>query len=262
MQCANNLKQIGLALLNYHEVRGVFPYAAGDLGASWGWSAFILPYMEADALHSQINFNFGYNAPDSTTGTKNNQWIKTLFPVYQCPSADPNRLVTCCIGIPGEEDVGQTDYSAIATHTSDVWDYTSAYKQHSGVMYLNSTTRLDDIKDGSSNTFLVGEVIGYPDDAAYGYYGAYCPNGKCIIAKHWAAENRVSTYLGINGAKSIDDGGVASRHSNGAQFLFADGHVSFISQNVDQATLVALTTRGPGKDASGTPYGGETIQAE
>src|SRR5690606_12375535 len=84
IQCANNLKQIGLALLNYESTHNVFPYAAGttanQAGQSatyWSWSALLLPYLEQAAAHNQCNFNYQYNQP------QNQQAIKTLFASYQ-----------------------------------------------------------------------------------------------------------------------------------------------------------------------------------
>jgi prepilin-type N-terminal cleavage/methylation domain-containing protein/prepilin-type processing-associated H-X9-DG protein len=244
MQCGNNLKQIGLALLSYHNTYEIFPYAAGGSGTGWGWSACILPCLEEDGLHRLIDFRYPYNASDASTGTRNNQFMKMHLATYQCPSAPPNRFINCCSGIAGTDDSAQTNYSAIATDTDDIYAYPTA-EQHTGVMYLNSRTRIADIKDGTSNTLLVGETLANPDDPL-----TKDPNYP-VIGKFWAAENRITTFYGINAHTFYSQSGVDSAHSGGTQFVFADGHVTFLAENIDQATLKALTTR-----AGGEPVGG------
>lgn len=181
---------------------------------------------------------------DSTTGTKNNQFIKTFLTTYQCPSAPPNQLINCCSGIPGIEDTAQTNYSAIATDTEDIYAYPIA--KHTGVLYLGSTTRIDDIKDGTSNTLLIGETLANPDDPL-----TKDPSVYPVIGKFWAAENRITTFHGINAHTFYSQSGVESAHTGGAQFVFADGHVNFLNDNIDQATLKALTTRDGGEPIGG-----------
>ncbi len=83
MQCANNLKQIGLALLNYHDAMLVFPPGTGGSGTSWSWSARILPYIESQNIHKQIDFSYNYNEVHRI----NNLAMKTFVDVYICPSA-------------------------------------------------------------------------------------------------------------------------------------------------------------------------------
>src|SRR5437660_4939753 len=92
MKCTNNLKQIGLALHNYHDANSKFPpgYVDGntnvkltpdsDVGPGWGWAAFLLPYIEQDNLYNQINFTKGV-----ATGT-NVQVAQVPLTIYQCPS--------------------------------------------------------------------------------------------------------------------------------------------------------------------------------
>jgi prepilin-type N-terminal cleavage/methylation domain-containing protein/prepilin-type processing-associated H-X9-DG protein len=257
-QCSNNLKQIGLALLNYHTAKNVFPYGRGS---NWGWSAFILPYIEQGSLDGSLDYSQGYWKYDASSQAvlKNVRMMQTLLAAYQCPSAEPNQLVNCCSAIVAATGNGYntagTNYSAVATHTPDIY---ASPAHHSGVMYLDSATRIDDITDGSSNTLLVGETIPNPNDPDFND-SRYCPNRQCGVGKFWAAENVQTTAYGINSGTVYGTSGVESRHPNGAQFVFADGHVAFIEQTIPQNVLVALTTRGPGKDASGNAYGGETL---
>jgi len=235
-QCQNNLKQIGLALQMYHDTYKVFPSASGGGGTHWSWSARILPYFELAHLHDLIDFSVGYNLYNPRGS--NNEAMKTFIPTYQCPSAPRNVLVSCCAAIPGYKDVAETNYSATATdstveHARD--------PEGTGVMFLRSEVKMSHITDGTSNTFMVTEAdigINDPlcDNSDYGVPG-------CILGKLWASENRVTTALGINANPSLKDAGIQSRHPVGAQFVFADGHVQFLSEAINQEVLDALTTR-------------------
>jgi prepilin-type N-terminal cleavage/methylation domain-containing protein len=253
-QCKNNLKQIGLALQLYYDSNNVFPPAAGTKpiingkggDIIWSWSALILPFMEQANAANLIDFNTGYNTP------KNAAAIKTFIPVYQCPSAPPNELCTCCIFIPGEEDAAETNYSAVGTHLKRNYGYVDNPIDGSGVMYDNSGTRLQDITDGTSNTLMVSEWDGSDTDPFKHQYPEYCPDGNCVIGEVWMAENRIVSFYGINGAFLLIQSGIVSHHIGGANVLIADGSVRFVAERVDQSVLIALTTRA----------GGETISAE
>ena len=118
MQCSNNLKNIGLGLLNYHDAHGVFPPGTMGTGTSWSWSARILPFMEVGDIHKQIDFAYNYNQYSSSGPIAiNNRAMKTFVSTYICPSApEPylDRLLRR--EFQGDEDTAETNYSAVATH--------------------------------------------------------------------------------------------------------------------------------------------------
>ena len=150
-QCCNNLKQMGLALQLYHEAFEVYPFGGyGDFVAytGWGWSTKILPYMEQENVYSQIDFDHGMNAYGGFHG--NDAIIKEFVWTYQCPSAPPLVLVTCCRDIPGIEDVAPIHYAGVATH--EAVDYARPPRigntmstDGSGCLYMNSAVRIGDI---------------------------------------------------------------------------------------------------------------------
>lgn len=92
LQCKNNMKQIGLALHNYHDSHGLFPPGYvdrngnpnstpdNDLGPGWGWTSHLLPHMDQAVVYNKINFNLGIENSNNTTVSK------VKFPVFQCPS--------------------------------------------------------------------------------------------------------------------------------------------------------------------------------
>ena len=264
MQCSNNLRQLGVGLHNYHVTHRVFPSGlcegpGGNMG-HWGWSAFILPFIEQRAAEELIDYNFDHNLDCQQN------WVagRTFIPTYQCPSAPENELITCCQHIVGagtgftdEQDAAETNYSAIASNT--VLPDTR-YDPGAGVMFVNSKVRIADVLDGTSQTLLVGECD-YDQDDPMRDNSTYCPNRQCVIGRQWASYNVITTYNGINsgtdvgvGGNTAGVGGVESHHPGGANFTFADAHVSFLSETINQLVLDALTTRQGGEIIDGRQY--------
>jgi len=257
-QCANSLKQIALALHHYHQARGAFPFGCGyemharGMPYVFGWLARTLPYVEQRNLGARITLTEGYNLLD----TENNAAMRTHVPLFRCPS-QPGfpMLATCCQGIPGPEDASVVSYAAVTTHAvvgpSECCADPDA-ESASGVIYALSETRMADVRDGSSNTLLLGETYGDYDTASKQWYAdnygsAYCPDAKCHLGNNWACRNFVTTAYGINHRTTWIDRGVESYHPGGAEFAFADGHVGFLGESIEQDVLEALTTRAGGE---------------
>jgi type II secretory pathway pseudopilin PulG len=223
-QCRNNLHQLGLALHNYHDVHGVFPMGKGyDNGYSAqcllvSWAASILPYLDEASLYNAYNFSRTYNAAQNTTvtGKPLNQ--------YWCPS-DPNPMIsgaqmsTCYAGCEGNCGVGSLNCST-------------------GILFQKSSVRISDVRDGTSQTVIVGEINSPATTDRWAYLGRYSYNSR---------------YTGgsINGypATAWTNGSVyyandfSSYHEGGAFILFGDGAVRFLSENMDQTTFSALGSR-------------------
>ena len=154
-ECANNLKQIGLALHNHHDAYKFFPpgYRAGspyvdgvgDTAPGWGWAALILPYIEQDTLFRQLNFN---------QPVKQSTGIQTLLAAYLCPSDMTNGSFTVTDGFGGKIcSAAPSSYAGcVGGDESGTSDETGM-----GIFYRNSRTRIGDVTDGTSNTLLVGE---------------------------------------------------------------------------------------------------------
>jgi len=246
IQCSNNLKQMGLALLNYHDThKGFPPGAAGREGGWWSWSALILPYIESYNEYEQIDFDYGYNT------MQNWKAVSVFFPFYQCPSAPANQLTTGVSGIPGVEDHAETNYSGVATHLPGDPFY-AITTTGSGMLFDESHVAIKQVGDGTSHTLFVGENDTAEDDPWKTRFPSECPTLSCYIGQAWAAGNTITTYWSINANPVHLQAGVQSRHPGGAHFLFVDGHVEFLSEWTGQELLDALTTR----------EGGEVIQGE
>jgi len=263
-QCRNNLKQIGLALHNYHGTHNILPFGSGNTMSNmppnlnrlmFGWSTHILPYLDQEPLYSTMDFNWGYNDGDGTWA--NNNAMGTTLAVYQCPS-QPGlpAWVTCCNSLPGPDDAAACTYAATASHKpttgvpnlgSSQAHFSEATGDASGVIYVLSRTRFQNVADGTSNTLLVSESFCDNDTAAKNWYALqgnlYCPNSQCYLGKHWAFGNLITTAYGINRRQGLWASGVDSFHVGGAQALLADGSVRFLSENMDQKMLENITTR-------------------
>ena len=244
-QCANNVKQIQLALLNYETAFQTFPPGTDGSQWGWSWSALILPYLEEEAAHNQCDFDYGYGGPE------NQQAIKTFFPTYHCPSAPENRLISCCASIRGDEDAAETNYGGVSTTRTDqqIFGYLCCGLDYdgNGMLYFRAEVELREVRDGTSKTLMVTEVDHDQDDVFKTDYPSYCGFGKCWIGRYWASENLVTSAWGINSGTDVHDAGIESHHPGGAYFSFVDGHVARLSEAVDQLVLESLVTRDGGE---------------
>ena len=180
--------------------------------------------------------------------------MKALLPIFQCPTAPENALVTCCSGIPGIEDGAETNYCGIRGILESM-----PYDENEhgvGVLNHNGWVKIRDITDGTANTLMIAESDKLPDDPWKATAGPnYCPGGQCAFGFMWAAGNVVVTEHGIN---AIPAHGIRtppySYHPGGAQFGFADGHCRFLVESIDQQILEYLTTRAGGETVSASEY--------
>jgi len=250
MQCANNLKQIGLALHEYHEALGAFPagtnISPNAYDASLGWQVRILPFIEQGNVHEVINPDF---APGGESDEPGKQWL----PVYVCPSdGDPiddwaNDGVykgTNYIGITGAGVVSRQDLED--GHCGDY--YTD------GALYPDSGTRIADIRDGTSNTAIVGERVYHTRGWLWGDWWGGSPTTKvCSYAAkniRWPLNSdpdSVGYYVFDSQAPTgaprtllFNDLMFGSNHPGGALFVHADGSVHFHSDSIDFTTYQRL----------------------
>jgi hypothetical protein len=154
MQCSNNLKQIGLSLLNYESANKKLPPGDGiEIPVTRGEipqassHAYILPYLEAGNSYSTFDFSYQVNG-----NNRNSQARIQVIPSYNCPSDPaPNRSI-----VAGIIDAGATNYMQCLGATSMQWP-TAATPNH-GIFYRNSFTRIGSITDGMSNTAFFSEI--------------------------------------------------------------------------------------------------------
>lgn len=261
-QCKNNLKQLGLALHNYHELLNQFPQGSFSNGPRLSWHVSILPQIDQGPLYAQIDFNgVNYNHANYTT-----IFDPVKIPAYLCPSA------TRTNGHTADTTIQTAHYYGILgpkVNPTTTWPYTyqcsgvsntanecqvPAAGAHggfgrNGILGRNTKNGLRDITDGSSNTFLVGEISNTRTSAGQdmiGYRRWYRGFDGTASAgsKNIAFAINSKTY---NGSNDFNDISMGSNHTGGAQFLMADGSVKFVSENVDMVVYLATASMNGGE---------------
>jgi prepilin-type N-terminal cleavage/methylation domain-containing protein/prepilin-type processing-associated H-X9-DG protein len=251
MSCSNNLKQIGLALHNFHDARGKFPPGgvvgpypeAGVMttGVTHGNGPFLLLYLEQQALADQYHWQL------DVSDWANQPVVSQQLRVLQCPSAEPNRVHTDFDPWVGGKVGACSDYAGIREVPQAMVDrgYVNPRVNRDSVFMINRMTRLADVTDGASQTILYTEIAGRPQ---VWEMGRRVPG--TLVGGPWAARNL------IWGAPSIAEqspwpcainctnrGEVYSFHPGGANAVFADGSVGFLTVGMSIRILAALVTR-------------------
>jgi prepilin-type N-terminal cleavage/methylation domain-containing protein/prepilin-type processing-associated H-X9-DG protein len=261
MKCSNNLKQIGTAFHNHHSSFERFTCGFNatatsvdgeSLGPGWGWAAIILPQIEQDNLHRQINFAVGIEDPVHA-----NVRIQTLA-TYRCPSdiAPQDHKFTVENGGTPICDVAYANYVGVG----GTFEVSGFPDTNTGVMIRDKTLknkgfRVTDITDGSSNTMVVterqfkfspqttwvGAVTGTlvpPINPAYEEEESHI---LCTTNTGVAADGRTPN----NALGHVED--ASSFHTGGINVLFGDGSVRFVRNSIPAATWEAIGTRSGGE---------------
>ncbi|MBN9122215.1 MAG: DUF1559 domain-containing protein [Planctomycetes bacterium] len=285
MSCSNNLKQLGLALHNYHDQNNKMPpgcepdkNSSGAVTASWrsSWKVYILPHIEQQNIFQGWSFtsSSGYSNA-ANTGRVNNITIKT----YRCPSSNLPDFYSTSYNAGSIEMF--TTYVGVAGSSADTTASSGSYGIVSGggILYPNSKVTMVGITDGTSNTLLVGEQSSHLRDSnnqpIIGSFNAITsqgPHGWTMGANGDNREppnyqsggdnrafNTTTVRYPINqngmsnncGNGTCDNTGTnlpfSSGHSGGANMLMADGSVRFMTNSVPLQTLQWLATRAGGE---------------
>ena len=245
--CQNNLRQIALACHNYHDSFKHFPAGVtGDMKSNrgWSWGAQLLPFVDQQPLYQNIDltqpFAQGNAMSNGVTA------VAMPVPVYLCPSdiSAPLQGFTA-----GGMTLGPSSYVACVGNAKTAVQNATSSTLANGIFYVDSATTIEGIKDGSSQTILIGEKAwgqcenawaGVPNLGAGPTYLApnvgqegpenslppgpgYTFDGKWMAMSH-------CHFINANAVSTMDAGcdSFASNHPGGANFSFADGHVSFL----------------------------------
>lgn len=283
-QCKNNLKQIALAVHNYHDTADMFPpgyIAAPPNQSTRSLYTMILPYIEQANLYQQIDSSIPmFNGPtgyDAVRQAQNVALAATVIPAFLCPSSigpttDDYLYPAGAFGggFPAANCTwkgGRTDYggtSGIRGTFANLAYNNNAGADREGVFVAagvgGGTSKMRDLTDGTSNTFLMGERTGgvkifYKSTAAVGLPAILGQtNGgswsDALVFENWL---QGSLYDGTgNGGPcamctNMRGNGFHSFHTGGCQFAMCDGSVRFVSENISQAIFAALVTRKKGE---------------
>ncbi|MBN9122657.1 MAG: DUF1559 domain-containing protein [Planctomycetes bacterium] len=225
MKCANNLKQIGLALHNYESANGKFP-PGGVSGSYAGPLAFLLPYFEQDAVAQRVTLNVLTGVNPWWSDSTNAVAAQTKIKLFECPSDTVNAggetggviaIMDLNDGGAGiavfggpNQTCGRTNYVASAGTLGKV----SAFAKWCGPFFTDSKTKISDIVDGTSNTLAFGETLGGSSNSPRDYTFA------------WLSPGVMPT--GFNLTNPSGWANFSSRHTGIVQFVYCDGSVRSI----------------------------------
>ncbi|QDU59386.1 hypothetical protein Pan216_02140 [Planctomycetes bacterium Pan216] len=251
-QCKNQLKQLGLAILDYHSSHGLFPIGAGNTGRQCpngasgggltggqftsgraGWSVLILPQLDQIARYDEFNFEepfmglFCCGYP--TTGV-NVPYQQEPLPLFLCPSKAHQ----------GAESY-TTDYSAVmgGGTDSDVQCHGTPGPRNyfnNGIFYANSSTKIGDVADGTTKTFMLAENIflNHSTSDAWSWASTARPGGTySTIGPITAAVSSINVKDTTLNSVSMSQRTFASAHPGGAHAVMADGSVHFLNENLN-----------------------------
>jgi prepilin-type N-terminal cleavage/methylation domain-containing protein/prepilin-type processing-associated H-X9-DG protein len=253
-QCTNNLKQLGLALHNYHDSHGAFP-AGGSAVNRLGWHVYVLPYVEQDNLYKQ--FNLTANASYTLTPGRLEFGVVKV-PPYFCPSALvlTGNFASELVG--GQQPFTTHYYGVLGptgTNPATAQPYrtfinpgsTQGPYAEQGAFHRAQGNRITDITDGTSNTLAVGEISFFNDQssARYRTWIRGCNDSNaCSSCKN------VTNALNSPGTSVYNDIAFGSKHSGGSNFCMADGSVHFVGASISLNTYRSLASRDGGEVAS------------
>jgi prepilin-type N-terminal cleavage/methylation domain-containing protein/prepilin-type processing-associated H-X9-DG protein len=270
MQCTNNLKQLGLAIHNYHDVQNRFPsgfifQAPGMTGRGdrarrapgFSWHTFILPHIEQQAIYSSLNFGLGlWQQP-------NRQLVATPLKAAVCPSANnpsKNFRVGTSSDASGFDNPGiaGTNYVGCAGSFVQSAYYDQPEPRRNGIIIEDSNLRFSNVTDGTSNTFLVGETIWFGAGSDVGsnnfywdatWYGHFKKDtsGRADSPESLMRAGEFRMNPPSVAADNVKRNTFSSRHPSGANFVFGDGSTRFISTTINHTE-----TPYSGGDLSGT----------
>jgi prepilin-type N-terminal cleavage/methylation domain-containing protein len=266
IKCQNNLKQLALAAYLHHDARGAFPtglhmgvnMGGGRYAGGTSWMVELLPSIEQDNLQKQWDYyDFRKNVAGGT-----NAITGQIIQIHLCPSDQPNLQYYFDSHIPEARG-----YYGLGTYCGNAGrrSYPPTQVTRDGIFSLDSSIRLADIRDGSSNTFLFGERshsdpecdrisdgTNFNPLAGVGAWGGVVaakltggPLHNLTLSSAVPINYRVPPGTPVGDLPTIYDRLCAfgSSHPGGANFAFACGSVRFLSESISVETLRALSTR-------------------
>ncbi len=279
-QCKNNLKQLGLALHNYHDVYSGFPIGGTYSSRGANWRIRLLPQLDQVAAYSQIVFTAGFYL--NTPGGFQPILRDFRFSVYNCPSSQWG-FDNCGTSFDAGSRGQLVHYVGISGAVDDPLNRDVCSNENSiqggtycdnGSMVANHSKKLRDMTDGSSNVLIIGEQSGqvagqfYSANGLGGWFGIVDNSSVPKVSGMsgmvmWGRANQIQSSNGYTGGMTTvrypinsswngsAPGGsnsmfevnhiLNSYHTGGIHGLIADGSVRFFSENMDKSTLFAIS---------------------
>ena len=267
-QCLNNLKQVGLAMHNYHSSLDSFPPGyvtalstatpAMEIGPGWGWGALILSELEQKPIYNAVNFFLPITDPGSQT-------VRTAnLSVFLCPSNVGTGPITLknAAGTVLVSDLAASQYVASVGQ----FEPDDSPASNNGVYFRNSRIGFRDITDGSSSTLMAGERSRNVANATWvgviptaqsctnpQWRNQECDTAGVLVLCHTGPNINNGTIY-VPNSKLADAEDYWSLHPGGCNFLFCDGSVRFVKETVNPGVFSYLSTRAGGEVVSSDQF--------
>jgi prepilin-type N-terminal cleavage/methylation domain-containing protein/prepilin-type processing-associated H-X9-DG protein len=281
-KCQNNLKQLGLAMHNFHDANGSFPAskvglpltatgafpADADATILYSWPAKVFPYLEQDNLARRYDFTKRFDqapndAPNTTLANFPNQTVVSTMNCPSAPAPDERR---------GTNGRATMDYAAAnqltrVNGTNPFTNYPATFgapfppsdSTFVGILGHNLQRAMTDILDGTSNTLLLGEDAGLNQKwvgralvSNSGGTGAWCNPGTALtVGGCNLSDGSTPGPIAVN-CTNINE--LYSFHSGGVNILLGDGSVRFLRDSVKLELIIALVTRAYGEVIPGDAF--------
>jgi prepilin-type N-terminal cleavage/methylation domain-containing protein/prepilin-type processing-associated H-X9-DG protein len=269
-ECSSNLRQIGVALHSFHDARGHFPSAylsqpggamgevndAGDAGPGWTCLFQILPYAEGAAVRNAFNLAAPCWAPSNAAAAKR------VVSTYLCPSvSDTSRTYL----VKDETGTVLAEFSrahfVFSSGRPEVWEDPEQDLSSiaDGVFFRNSRISIRHITDGTSHTVFAGEQTPFHSDSTW--VGIVPGAQTCANVANFSQSipcDAAAPQINVHSGGGVDEGlmiihppnnavgfvdEMYSEHPDGANVLFGDGSVQFISETINPQLWAAMATR-------------------
>jgi len=274
IECSNNLKQLGLALHNYHTSHGTLPYGSGDCCGPGPktrggiWTTMIFPYLEQQNLHDAIDFNLHTKELPADL-------VTTIVPVFICPSdgsandavldnrfardnppralglwytasmgpTEPDSCPFCSLGSSPSPPGSPIKYCCRGANFGTLPRHGHPAGTHVGMFgRFRNAVSFAQVRDGLTNTFMLGEHL--PRQCSF--ISAFAVNfnvSPTTIPINTFESDAVSGGTRPNGSYWWETSGFKSNHPGGALFCMGDGSIQFVSESIDYRLYNELGTR-------------------
>lgn len=276
-QCKNQMKNLGLALHNYHDTHSVFPYGAigpGTCGTApynrimnqKGW-VVTLPFFDQAPLYNQFNSNnpagefnqAGGTLVGTASAVGNDQVVSRKLPIFLCPSdtGDTHYRPTSTNYNIGATSQANGLYSALTNYDFNCWRNCTSWEQiardQRRMFGLHTCSKIADITDGTSNSVMISETTRTVWDGVAPAWGVYKHVGDGVDFGHATNYRRLNEWgccvwstptwqqAGTPTFGRLGEwGSPGSLHPGGCHVVMGDGTVKFLQENIDTTTRIRL----------------------